>query len=113
MAVVLATPVRYPPVVCTMRFGLAVEPDEYSRNSGCSASIGSGGHWGSAPDSRSWYHTSRPGRMGHGGPADRTTTQVARGARAETATATAALTGAVFPFRRAPWGGSSTFAGEP
>src|ERR1700678_2134737 len=41
IAVVVATPVRYPPVVCTMPFGLAVEPDEYSKNSGCSASIGS------------------------------------------------------------------------
>ena len=31
-----------------MPFGLAVEPEEYSRNSGCSASIGSAGHSGSA-----------------------------------------------------------------
>jgi hypothetical protein len=28
MAVVVATPVRYPPVLCTMPFGLAVEPEE-------------------------------------------------------------------------------------
>ena len=112
MAVVVATPVRYPPVVCTMPFGLAVEPDEYSRNSGCSASIGSAGQWGSAPDSRSWYHTSRPGRMGHGEPAERTTTMVCSVARSLTASSTAALTGAVLPLRRAPSAVISAFAAD-
>jgi hypothetical protein len=32
--------VRYPPVVCRMPFGLAVVPDVYRMNSGCSASKG-------------------------------------------------------------------------
>ena len=42
------TPVRYPPVVWTIPFGLAVEPEEYRMNSGCSASIGSAGQTSSA-----------------------------------------------------------------
>src|SRR5271155_5069132 len=97
MAVVVATPVRYPPVVCTMPFGLAVEPEEYSKNSGCSASIGSAGAGG--------------GGAG-GGAGGQATTMVSRVARPSTAASTAVLTAAVLPLRRAPSAVISAFAAD-
>ena len=41
---VAATPVRYPPVVCTMPFGFPVVPEVYRMYSRSSESIRSGGH---------------------------------------------------------------------
>src|SRR5919202_4891714 len=59
-----AVPTRYPPVVCSMPFGLPVVPEVYRMYSGCSESRRSGSTI-CPPDSfiASCHHTSRPARI--------------------------------------------------
>ena len=55
---------------------------------------------------------SRPGRITHSTPADRTTTTVSRSGRSEITSSTCCLTGMNLPFRRAPSGRISALARE-
>lgn len=54
-----------PPVECTTPLGLPVEPEVYSRNSGCSASTHSTGQCLSCFGTASWYQTSLPSVQAH------------------------------------------------
>src|SRR5690606_35570255 len=62
------------PEVCSTPFGLPVDPDVYSMNSGDSASITSGGQSGEAEAMASWYQTSRSEYQWMSPPVRRTTT---------------------------------------
>src|SRR3569833_1429193 len=63
LCMVTRLPSRLPALECWMPFGLPVEPDVYSKNSGCSLSTHTGAHslWCSAM--RSGHRTSRPARI--------------------------------------------------
>ena len=54
-----------PPVECTTPLGLPVEPEVYSRNSGCSASTHSTVQCLSCFGTASWYQTSLPSVQAH------------------------------------------------
>ena len=95
-----------------MPFGLAVEPDEYRMNSGCSASSSSAGHSSSAASSSSWYQWSRPSCISQSSPVDCTTMIDSSESRSAISSSTSGLTALVLPLRRAPSAQISALASE-
>src|SRR6202046_5362727 len=105
-------PVRYPPVVCRIPFGFAVDPEVYRMNNGCLGSSCSDGPSASPASQISSYQTSRPSCISQSAPVDLTTTMCSRVSRSPITLSTCALIGAVLPLRRAPSTVISALASE-
>ena len=95
-----------------MPFGLAVEPDVYSRYSMCSESTATGGQSSLWRSTMSCHHTSRPGAMvtSAWSPSRRTTSTCSIDFDAVTASSAAPLRLAGLPRRQPPSAVMSTFA---